>query len=63
MTLPRGVELRWQEDVIKRWLNTPGVPRDAHAQLLEMLRDLEDERSSLPPEQRKSPSERVAKGR
>jgi hypothetical protein len=40
MTLPRSVELCWQKDVIEQWLNTSGVPADAHAQLLEMLRDL-----------------------
>ena len=49
MTLPRSVELRWQEDVIERWLHTPNVPADAHAILLEMLRDLKDEMSSLAP--------------
>jgi hypothetical protein len=43
MTLPRSVELCWQKDVIERWLNTSGVPADAHAQLLEMLRDLKAE--------------------
>jgi hypothetical protein len=49
MTLPRSVELRWQEDVIERWLHTPDVPADAHAILLEMLRDLKDEMNSLAP--------------
>jgi hypothetical protein len=43
MTLPRSVELCWQKDVIEQWLNTSGVPTDAHAQLLEMLRDLKAE--------------------
>ena len=43
MTLPRSVELCWQKDVIEQWLNTSGVPADAHAQLLEMLRDLKAE--------------------
>jgi hypothetical protein len=56
MTLPRSVELHWQEDVIKRWLHTPDVPADAHAILLEMLRDLKDEMNSLAPAQRKSTS-------
>ena len=49
MTLSRSVELRWQEDVIERWLHTPGVPADARANLLEMLRDLKDEMNSLAP--------------
>ena len=53
MTLSRSVELRWQEDVVKRWLHTPGVPADAHAILLEMLRDLNDEINSLDPAQRR----------
>jgi hypothetical protein len=56
MTLPRSVELRWQEDVIERWLHTPGVPADAHANLLEMLRELKDEMNNLAPAQRKSTS-------
>jgi hypothetical protein len=43
MTLPRSVELCWQKNVIEQWLNTSGVPADAHAQLLKMLRDLEAE--------------------
>lgn len=43
MTLPRSVELCWQKDVIEQWLNASGVPADAHAQLLEMLRDLKAE--------------------
>jgi len=50
MTLPRSVELRWQEDVIERWLHTPGVPADAHAKLLEMLSDLKDEMNRLTPD-------------
>jgi len=49
MTLPRSVELRWQKEVIERWLHTPGVPEDAHAKLLEMLRDVKDEMNGLPP--------------
>ena len=43
MTLLRSVELCWQKDVIEQWLNTSGVPADARAQLLEMLRDLKAE--------------------
>jgi hypothetical protein len=49
MTLPRSVELCWQKDVLEQWLNTSGVPADAHAQLLEMLRDLKAEMDSLTP--------------
>ena len=49
MTLPRSVELCWQKDVIERWLNTSGVPADAQAQLLEMLRDLKAEMDISPP--------------
>lgn len=50
MTLPRSVELHWQEDVIERWLlHTPGVSADAHANLREMLRDVKNEINSLAP--------------
>jgi hypothetical protein len=43
MTSLRSVELCWQKDMIERWLNTSSVPADAHAELLEMLRDLKVE--------------------
>lgn len=65
MTLPRSVELRWQQDVIERWLHTPGVSADAHANLLEMLRDLKDELNSVAPGTKEvhERGKRVASGR
>ena len=65
MTLPRSVELRWQEEVIERWLHTSGVPPSAHAYLLEMLRNVKDEMNSLAAgtEEVHARGERVASGR
>ena len=48
MTLPRSVKLQWQEEMIDRWLNTPGVPDDARSGLLEMLRNVQKEMDNLP---------------
>ena len=48
MTLPRSIELRWQEEMIDRWLNTPGVPDDARSGLLEMLSNVQKEMDNLP---------------
>ena len=37
MVLPRSMELQWQREVIERWMNTPNIPSDARASLLELL--------------------------
>jgi len=47
MTLPRSMELEWQREVIEKWLNTPGVPPDARAGLVEMLRGVREEMERL----------------
>ena len=47
MTLPRSLELRWQEEVIERWLNTPGIPEDICRELRAMLWDVRREMSEL----------------
>jgi hypothetical protein len=47
MTLPRSAELQWQEETIERWLHTPGIPADARATLIEMLRNLKQEKEDL----------------
>ena len=47
MELPRSVELRRQKEIIEQWLNTLGVPEDAHAKLLEMLDEVEEEMNDL----------------
>jgi hypothetical protein len=31
------MELQWQREVIERWMNTPNIPSDARASLLELL--------------------------
>ena len=47
MTLPRSVELGWQREVIEKWLNTPDIPPDAHARLVEMVRGVTEEIKKL----------------
>jgi hypothetical protein len=47
MTLPRSVELKWQQEIIELWLNTPGIPTDARTSLTEMLRNVKEEREDL----------------
>ena len=47
MTLPRSMNLQWQQEIIEKWLNTPGIPRDARVGLLEMLRVVKEEREKL----------------
>jgi hypothetical protein len=47
MTLPRSMNLQWQQEVIEKWLNTPGIPPDARAKLLEMLRVVKEEMERL----------------
>jgi hypothetical protein len=47
MTLPRSMNLQWQQEVIEKWLNAPGIPRDARAGLLEMLRVVKEETEKL----------------
>ena len=43
MTSQRLMELQRQKEIIEQWLQTPGVPIDAHAKLLEMLCELNTE--------------------
>lgn len=37
------MELQCQKKIIERWLQTPGIPTDAHAKLLEMLSEVNAE--------------------
>jgi len=46
MPLPRSVELQCQEEMIARWLSTPGVPDDVRSELLEMLSNVHIEQST-----------------
>jgi hypothetical protein len=43
MTLPRCIELQWQQSIIERWLNTPSIPDDSRPGLLEMLSVVKEE--------------------
>ena len=47
MTLPRSVELRWQQEIIELWLNTQGIPVDSRTELLKMLSVLKEEIGNL----------------
>ena len=41
------MELEWQREVLEKWLNTPGIPPDARAGLVEMLRGVNEEMGRL----------------
>ena len=43
MTLPKRLELQWQQEVIELWLNTPGIPGDSRTGLLDLLGVVKDE--------------------
>jgi hypothetical protein len=47
MTLPKRIELKWQYEVIERWLNTPGIPSDTREGLLAMQREVKEEMEAL----------------
>ena len=47
MTLPKKIELRWQNEVIESWLNRPGIPSEAREELLAMQRALKKEMETL----------------
>jgi hypothetical protein len=47
MALPRSAELRWQQEVIERWLITQSVPLDAREGLLELLKLVNQEIEDL----------------
>jgi len=48
--------LQWQEEMISRWLNTPGIPDDARNGLLEILNNVKKEMGILPDSLRQSDS-------
>jgi cell division FtsZ-interacting protein ZapD len=47
VTSERSIELQRQKDIIEQWLNTPGIPVDAHAKLLQMLSEVNEEINSF----------------
>jgi hypothetical protein len=36
----KRMELQHQKEIIEQWLQTPGLPADAHAKLLDMLSEV-----------------------
>ena len=47
MTLPRCIELQWQQEIIELWLSTSSIPDDSRPGLLEMLRVMKEEAGNL----------------
>jgi hypothetical protein len=47
MTLPKSIELKWQCEVIERWLNTSGIPSDAREGLLAMQTEVREKMETL----------------
>lgn len=47
MTLSKSIELRWQNEVIESWLNTPDIPSEARERLLAMQREVKEEIEEL----------------
>jgi hypothetical protein len=47
MRLEKHLELHCQEEVVKRWLSTPGIPVDVSDILVEWLKELEEEINHL----------------
>ena len=45
--LQQLVELRWQQEVIERWIECSGTPGDSQAQLREMLDHVKSELQTL----------------
>lgn len=43
MTSRKLMKLQRQKEIIEQWLQTPGIPTDAHAKLLEMLGEVSAE--------------------
>ena len=43
MTLPRYIELQWQQEVVERWLNSSDTPFDVRSGLLDILSKMKEE--------------------
>jgi hypothetical protein len=39
MTLPRRIELQWQQNIIELWLNTPSIPDDSRLEMLSVVKE------------------------
>jgi hypothetical protein len=47
MTLPRCIELQWQQEIIELWLSSSRIPDDSRPGLLEMLSVVKQEAENL----------------
>jgi hypothetical protein len=47
VTSQRIIELQRQKEIVEHWLDTPGIPADAHAKLIEMLGEVNEEINSV----------------
>ena len=47
MTLPRCIELQWQQEIIELWLSTSRIPDDSRPGLIEMLSVVKKEVENL----------------
>ncbi len=47
MTLPRCIELQWQQEIIELWLNTLRIPDDSRPGLIQMLSVVKKEVENL----------------
>ena len=43
VTSRKLMKLQRQKEIVEQWLQTPGIPTDAHAKLLEMLGEVSAE--------------------
>jgi hypothetical protein len=60
MTLPRCIELQWQQEIIELWLSTSRIPDDSRPGLIEMLSVVKKEVENLRFHDEHSPFETVA---
>jgi len=47
VTLPRCIELQWQQEIIELWLSTSRIPDDSRPGLIEMLSVVKKEVENL----------------
>jgi hypothetical protein len=47
MTLPRCIELQWQQEIIELWLSMSRIPDDSRPGLIEMLSVVKKEVENL----------------
>ena len=57
MTLPRCIELQWQQEIIELWLSMSSIPNDSRPGLIEMLNVVREEVANLRFQDEHSPFE------